>query len=119
MPSTWPRCRRYLLQHLPGFAGPLTVEQFKGGQSNPTYKLITPGRAYVMRSKPGRWPPAAAFGACRRARVPRHARAGRHAACRWRACTCCARTKAVIGRAFYVMECVDGRVLWDQSPCPA
>ena len=42
----------HLLQHLPGFAGPLAVEQFKGGQSNPTYKLLTPTRAYVMRSKP-------------------------------------------------------------------
>ena len=43
----------HLERHLPGFAGPLTVEQFKGGQSNPTYKLITPGCLYVMRSKPG------------------------------------------------------------------
>ena len=48
---------RYLADRLEGFRGPLTVEQFKGGQSNPTFKLITPGRAYVMRSKPG---PAAA-----------------------------------------------------------
>ena len=41
-PSTSARCSAYLAAHLPGFAGPLTVEQFKGGQSNPTYKLITP-----------------------------------------------------------------------------
>ena len=32
--------------------GRSTVEQFKGGQSNPTYKLVTPGRAYVLRRKP-------------------------------------------------------------------
>ena len=44
---------RHLQRELPGFAGPLTVEQFKGGQSNPTYKLITPQRTYAMRSKPG------------------------------------------------------------------
>ena len=44
---------RYLAEHLPGYAGPLVVEQFKGGQSNPTYKLLTPARAYVLRSKPG------------------------------------------------------------------
>jgi len=44
---------RYLAAHLPGFTGPLVVEQFKGGQANPTYKLLTPARAYVMRSKPG------------------------------------------------------------------
>ncbi|MEY2688758.1 MAG: hypothetical protein RL375_2956, partial [Pseudomonadota bacterium] len=43
----------YLGQHLAGYAGPLTVEQFKGGQSNPTYKLVTPGATYVMRAKPG------------------------------------------------------------------
>ena len=43
----------WLVDHMVGFAGPLQVEQFKGGQSNPTYRLITPGRAYVMRSKPG------------------------------------------------------------------
>ena len=43
----------WLGDQMDGFAGPLTVEQFKGGQSNPTYKLITPGRTYVMRTKPG------------------------------------------------------------------
>ena len=43
----------YLDSHLPGFKGPLTAEIFKGGQSNPTYKLITPGASYVMRAKPG------------------------------------------------------------------
>jgi aminoglycoside phosphotransferase (APT) family kinase protein len=43
----------YLDQHLDGFKGPLTAELFKGGQSNPTYKLITPGKSYVMRAKPG------------------------------------------------------------------
>ena len=43
----------WLSQHVQGFAGPLRVEMFKGGQSNPTYQLITPARSYVMRSKPG------------------------------------------------------------------
>ena len=43
----------WLSARLPGFAGPLSVEMFKGGQSNPTYKLITPSRQYVMRAKPG------------------------------------------------------------------
>ena len=42
----------WLSAQVPGFAGPLQVEQFKGGQSNPTYKLITPGATYVMRAKP-------------------------------------------------------------------
>ena len=43
----------WLQIHLPGFAGPIQVEMFKGGQSNPTYKLVTPSGSYVMRSKPG------------------------------------------------------------------
>lgn len=43
---------RYLSTHVAGFAGPLTVTQFKGGQSNPTYLLETPGRRYVLRKKP-------------------------------------------------------------------
>ncbi|MCA3209703.1 MAG: phosphotransferase family protein, partial [Cupriavidus sp.] len=38
----------WMREHVEGFAGPLTVEQFKGGQSNPTFKLITPGQTYVM-----------------------------------------------------------------------
>jgi len=43
----------WLSAHMPGFKGPLQVEMFKGGQSNPTYKLVTPGKSYVMRAKPG------------------------------------------------------------------
>ena len=44
---------RWLASHLQDFEGPLTVEMFKGGQSNPTYKLVTPQKSYVMRAKPG------------------------------------------------------------------
>ena len=43
----------WLTRNMEGFTGPMTVEMFKGGQSNPTYKLITPGASYVMRAKPG------------------------------------------------------------------
>ena len=43
---------RWLRDHVDGFSGPLTVEQFKGGQSNPTYKLLTPAANYVLRRKP-------------------------------------------------------------------
>ena len=104
----------HLAAHLPGFAGPLTVEQFKGGQSNPTYKLLTPGRAYVMRSKPG---PAAkllpsAHAIDREFRVM-HALAGSEVPVAQMLLLC--EDEAVIGRAFYVMEFMDGRVLWDQS----
>ena len=46
------RLENYLTTQIKGFAGPLTVKQFKGGQSNPTYFLQTPSRAYVLRRKP-------------------------------------------------------------------
>jgi len=104
----------WLSQHLEGFAGPLTVEMFKGGQSNPTYKLVTPQRNYVMRSKPG---PVAKL-------LPSaHAIEREFAVMRGLAGTgvpvprmyCLCDDEAVIGRAFYVMEYMEGRVLWDQA----
>ena len=39
----------WLEKNVAGFRGPVTVEMFKGGQSNPTYKLVTPQQSYVMR----------------------------------------------------------------------
>ena len=42
----------YLEAHIDGFAGPLSAEKFAGGQSNPTFKLTTPGKEYVLRRKP-------------------------------------------------------------------
>ena len=104
----------WLQARLPGFAGPLAVEQFKGGQSNPTYKLLTPGATYVMRSKPG---PSArllpsAHAIEREFRVMA-ALAG-HGVPVPAMLTLC-EDESVVGRAFYVMSFVDGRVLWDQS----
>jgi aminoglycoside phosphotransferase (APT) family kinase protein len=104
----------HLEARLPGFAGPLTVEQFKGGQSNPTYKLITPTQSYVMRSKPG---PVAKLLPSAHAIEREFAVMGglygtdvpvprMHLLCD---------DESIIGRAFYVMEFVEGRVLWEQS----
>jgi aminoglycoside phosphotransferase (APT) family kinase protein len=106
--------RAWLQAHVPGFAGPLVVEQFRGGQSNPTFKLVTPGAAYVMRSKPG---PAArllpsAHAIEREFRVMA-ALAGRGVPVPAMLALC--EDEAVIGRAFYIMSMVEGRVLWDQS----
>jgi aminoglycoside phosphotransferase (APT) family kinase protein len=104
----------WLEKNIEGFRGPVTVEMFKGGQSNPTYKLLTPARNYVMRSKPGpvaRLLPSAhaierEFAVMRGLHgtdvpVPRM-----EGLCE---------DESVIGRAFYIMECMEGRVLWDQS----
>ncbi|MGH8795602.1 MAG: phosphotransferase, partial [Caldimonas sp.] len=106
--------QHHLEAHLEGFAGPLAVEQFKGGQSNPTYKLVTPARAYVMRSKPG---PAA------RLLQSAHAidreftvmRALHETAVPVPHMQLLCEDEGVIGRAFYIMEYMPGRVLWDQS----
>ena len=46
------RLEDYMAAHVEGFQGPLTVKQFKGGQSNPTYQLVTPAKKYVLRRKP-------------------------------------------------------------------
>jgi aminoglycoside phosphotransferase (APT) family kinase protein len=104
----------HLTRALPGFAGPLTVEQFKGGQSNPTYKLVTPQRAYAMRTKPG---PAArllpsAHAIEREFRVM-HSLAGSGVPVPQMHLLC--EDEAIIGRAFYVMQYMDGRVFWNQS----
>ena len=105
---------RYLQAHLEGFEGPLTAEIFKGGQSNPTYKLITPGKSYVMRAKPG---PVAKLLPSAHA-VEREFKVmtglqGTDVPVAKMYCLC--EDESVIGRAFYVMEFVEGRVLWDQS----
>lgn len=97
-----------------GFAGPITVEMFKGGQSNPTYKLVTPGRSYVMRSKPG---PVAKLlpsaHAIEREFKVMQGLAGTDVPVPHMYALC--EDESVIGRAFYIMEFKAGRVLWDQS----
>jgi aminoglycoside phosphotransferase (APT) family kinase protein len=104
----------WLQKNLPGFAGPLTVSMFKGGQSNPTYKLDTPSRSYVMRAKPG---PVAKLlpsaHAVEREFTVMTGLAGTDVPVPTMFCLC--EDESVIGRAFYVMEFMQGRVLWDQA----
>jgi aminoglycoside phosphotransferase (APT) family kinase protein len=106
------RLEGWLKSRVEGYAGPLEIRQFKGGQSNPTYELITPTRAYVLRRKPqGRLLPSAhavdreyrVISALRPAGfpVPRP-----HALCL---------DDGVIGTMFYVMDRVNGRIHWDQT----
>ena len=104
------RLADYLRQHIPGFSGDMIAEKFAGGQSNPTFKLTAGGTSYVLRRKPpGELLPSA------------------HAVDReYRVITALADTEvpvpktyalcedeSVIGSMFYVMECVEGRILWD------
>jgi aminoglycoside phosphotransferase (APT) family kinase protein len=104
----------WLEKHLDGFRGPLSVEMFKGGQSNPTYKLNTPAGSYVMRAKPG---PVAKLlpsaHAVEREFAVMSGLAGTGVPVPRMFCLC--EDEFVIGRAFYVMEFMQGRVLWDQA----
>ena len=108
------RLADYLHAQMPALAaGPLQVAQFKGGQSNPTFMLTAAdGRRYVLRRKPpGTLLPSAhavdrefrVISALAGTGVPV---AGAHVLCE---------DPAVIGTSFYVMDCVDGRVLWDPT----
>ena len=106
--------QQYMQTHVEGFSGELEISQFKGGQSNPTFKLSAGGKHYVLRTKPG---PAAkllpsAHAIDREFRVMDALnKAGFPTARQYALCT----DEALIGRAFYIMEFIDGRVLWDQS----
>ncbi len=103
---------RWMSEHVEGFAGPLSVEQFKGGQSNPTYKLVTPRRAYVLRRKPPGPILSGAHAVEREARVlSALGQAGFPVAHVHGLCT----DDSVIGSWFYVMEMVDGRIFWDAT----
>jgi aminoglycoside phosphotransferase (APT) family kinase protein len=104
----------WLRHNLPGFEGPLKLTMFKGGQSNPTYQLITPRCSYVMRSKPGpiaKLLPSAH--AIEREFAVMRGLQGSGVPVPEMLCLC--EDESTIGRAFYVMQYIQGRVLWDQS----
>jgi aminoglycoside phosphotransferase (APT) family kinase protein len=100
----------WMRREVDGYSGPLEVEQFRGGQSNPTYKLITPGRAYVLRRKPpGKLLPGA-HAVDREYRViTALAASGFPVARAYALC----QDEAVIGTPFYVMDFVQGRIFWE------
>jgi aminoglycoside phosphotransferase (APT) family kinase protein len=100
----------YLATHVPGFTSPLTVRQFKGGQSNPTYLLETPARKYVLRRKPpGKLLPSA-HAVDREFRVISALHAQNFPVA---APVLYCEDASVVGTAFYVMSFVDGRVFWE------
>ena len=103
---------RWMEAHVQGFQGPVAVEQFKGGQSNPTYKLITPTRAYVLRRKPPGPLLKSAHAVDREYRVicALH-RQGFPVPRAYGLCT----DDTVIGSWFFVMDFVDGKMFWDPS----
>lgn len=103
---------RYLREHVEGFSGTLEVEQFRGGQSNPTYRLAAGDKRYVLRRKPpGKLLPSA-HAVDREYRVIT-ALAGTAVPVARTYALC--EDEAVIGTPFYIMDYVDGRVLWDPT----
>ena len=103
---------RWMASNVVDYAGPLTVEQFNGGQSNPTYKLITPGRSYVLRRKPPGDLLKGAHAVDREAKVLTALHAAGFPVARVHAlCT----DDAVIGTWFFVMDMVEGRIFWEAT----
>jgi aminoglycoside phosphotransferase (APT) family kinase protein len=102
----------YLTAHIPGFSGPVSAEKFAGGQSNPTFKLTAGDTSYVLRRKP-----------------PGELLKSAHAVDReYRVISALQNTEvpvpntfllcedeSVIGSMFYMMEYLEGRILWDPS----
>ena len=112
------RLEGWLSEHVAGFSGPLEVRGFKGGQSNPTYQLVTPRARYVLRRKPPGTLLPSAHAVDREYRVISALHAAGFPVPR--AFALC-EDEAVTGTMFYVMEMVEGRIFWDlalpqQSP---
>ena len=104
------RLQSYLAEHVPDFVGPLRLQQFKGGQSNPTYLLETTARRYVLRRKPpGKLLPSA-HAVDREFRVISALRAQNFPVpepillCQ---------DASIAGTPFYLMAHVEGRVIWN------
>ncbi len=108
------RLSDYLAERVEGVSGPLTAKRFKGGQSNPSYLLEAGGTRHVMRSKPA---PAAQLLPSAHAieREFRVQAALRDSAVPVARMHCLCEDESIIGRAFYIMDFVDGRIFWDQS----
>ncbi|WP_262503882.1 phosphotransferase [Sphingosinithalassobacter sp. CS137] len=106
------RLAGWMAANVEGYAGPLTVTQFRGGQSNPTYRLDTPARAYVLRRKPPGQLLKGAHAVEREARVMAALGGKGFPVPRiFGLCT----DEDVIGTWFFVMELVDGRIFWDST----
>ena len=101
---------RWMEANVAGFRGPLTISQFAGGQSNPTFKLESPGGKYVMRRKPPGKLLKGAHAVDREARViAALSKAGFPVPYVHALCT----DDSVIGSWFYVMDMLEGRIFWD------
>jgi aminoglycoside phosphotransferase (APT) family kinase protein len=106
------RLADWMRVNVEGFSGALQVEKFKGGQSNPTFMLAAGGRKYVLRRKPpGKLLPSAH--AVDREYKVISALAGSDVPVPKTYALCA--DDSVIGTMFFIMDCVDGRIMWDPA----
>jgi aminoglycoside phosphotransferase (APT) family kinase protein len=106
------RLQDWMVEHVPAFQGPVEIERFTGGQSNPTYRLRTSTCSYVLRRKPPGSVLKGAHAVEREARVlSALEKAGVPVPHVHALCT----DDAVVGSWFYVMDMVEGRIFWDSS----
>lgn len=103
------RLTAWLSANVEGFAGPVTVRQFRGGQSNPTYLLATPARTYVLRRQPP-GPLLRGAHAVDREALVQSALIGTSVPVARVYAVC--HDPDIIGTMFYVMELVEGRIFW-------
>jgi len=106
------RLAQYMKAHVEGYKGPLEVRQFKGGQSNPTYQLITPSHKYVLRRKPPGKLLKSAHAVDREYKVMTALHGAGFPAPKT---YCLCDDESIVGTMFFIMDCVDGRIFWDGS----
>jgi len=102
----------YLEAHVDGFRGPLVATKFKGGQSNPTYRIDAASGTSVLRRKPPGALLPSAHAVDREFRVLQALHGGPVPVAR--PLHLCEDT-SVIGSMFYLMAHVEGRIFWDPS----
>ncbi|MBR9911248.1 MAG: phosphotransferase [Gammaproteobacteria bacterium] len=103
---------RYLEANVAGFKGPLSAEKFAGGQSNPTFKISAQSGHYVLRRKPPGELLKSAHAVDREFKVMAAlANTDVPVAKAYHLCA----DDSIIGSMFYLMEFIDGRVLWDPA----
>ena len=106
------RLERYLSEKLPGFRGPMTLDKFSDGQSNPTYLLRAASGDYVLRRQPFGELLKSAHAVDREYRVlVALANTGVPVARAYLLCE----DKSVIGSMFYIMSYEVGRIFWDST----
>jgi aminoglycoside phosphotransferase (APT) family kinase protein len=106
------RLAAWMQNNVAGYDGPLIVHQFKGGQSNPTYRLDTPSHRYVLRRKPfGKLLPSAHAVDREYKVITALHTAGFPAPRTYALCA----DDTVVGSMFYIMDMVPGRIFWDAT----